>query len=204
MGNGHHPGPTGATAASFPVDDGTLARISSPPPAAIGMKGGSAKGGSASLGDGIVGYARNRMGQVVGNGECFTLVDRALRHAGARTAADFGEVTPDADYTWGTPVTLAELGPGDIIQFRDYVCDVHTETDSEVSDESQDRPHHTAIVERVGDHGLVTVLEQNIPPGTGVSRNQLYFSAGTFSSGGGGTTRVRVRGTFWFFRAQAS
>jgi hypothetical protein len=201
MGGGSAPGPIGHDGGAVP-DDGTTALMPSPSPSPIGLKGGSAKGESASLGDGIVGYARNRMGQVVGNGECFTLVDRALRHAGARSAADFGEVTPDADYTWGTPLSLGELAPGDVIQFRGYQCDLHVESPTEISDESQTRPHHTAIVERVGDNGLVTVLEQNIPPGTGVSRNRLYFSGGTFSSGET-TTRVTVHGTFWFFRAQA-
>jgi len=202
MGNGQHPGPAGTIGGSFPVDDGTLARTSSPPPPPIGLKGGSAKGSEASIADQIVAYARQRLGQVVGDGECFTLVDRALRNAGARSAADFAPVTPDADYEWGTTVTLSDLRPGDVIQFRDYQCDVETQSRTEVASERQTRPHHTAIVERTGDHGAVTVLEQNIPEGTGVTRHVLRFTSGTWSSGVT-TTTVQVQGTFWFYRPQS-
>ena len=55
--------------------------------------------------------------------ECFRLVDRALAGAGAKSAADFGTVAPDIDYVWGTPVSLADVRPGDIVQFRDYRFD---------------------------------------------------------------------------------
>ena len=127
MGNGQHPGPTDA-ATAFPVDDGTLARISSPPPAPIGLKGGNAKGGTASLGEQVASYVRQRRGQVVGDGECFTAADNALRNANARSAADYGTVTPDADYQWGTPVNQSDLRTGDIIQFRNYRYDREIET----------------------------------------------------------------------------
>ena len=202
MGNGTIPGPIGYEGGAR-LDDGTLALTRSPSPAPIGLsgKGTSAKGGAASLAAEIVSYARNRMGQVVGNGECFTLVDRALRNAGARSAADYAEVTPAADYEWGTSISLAELAAGDLIQFRDYQCDVETESATEVGSETQTRPHHTAIVESVADHGVVTVLEQNIPPGTGVTRHRLYFTSGTWTTGTA-TIRATVRGTFWFYRAQ--
>lgn len=206
MGNGHVPGPTDA-GTSFPVDDGTLARISSPPPAAIGLKGGNAKGTTASLGEQVVAYARNRRGQVVGDGECFTLADNALRNAGARSAADYGAVTPDADYVWGSAVALSDLRPGDIIQFRNYRYDREVETShsdgsSETNTDFQERPHHTAIVERVGANGAVTVLEQNAPVGSAVTRSELFFSNRDDTSGGRRTT-IRVQGRFSFYRPEA-
>jgi hypothetical protein len=207
MANGHHPGPVGATEAGFPVDDGTMPRLSSPPPAPIGLKGGSAKGSETSLGEQVVGYARQRVGQVVGDGECFTLVDNALRNAGARSAADYGTVTPNADYVWGSAVAQSDLRPGDVIQFRDYRYDREVETShpdgsSETQTDSQERPHHTAVVERVGADGAVTVLEQNVPDGGPVTRNELFFSNRDATSGGTSTT-IRVRGQFWFYRPEA-
>lgn len=206
MGNGQHPGPLDG-GATFPVDDGTLARISSPPPAPIGLKGGNAKGGTASIGEQVVGYARNRRGQVVGDGECFTLADNALRNAGARSAADYGTVTPDADYVWGSAVALSDLRPGDIIQFRNYRYDREVETShsdgsSETNTDFQERPHHTAIVERVGANGAVTVLEQNAPVGSAVTRSDLFFSDRDDTSGERRTT-IRVQGRFWFYRPEA-
>lgn len=206
MGNGQHPGPTDA-ATAFPVDDGTLARISSPPPAPIGLKGGNAKGGTASLGEQVASYVRQRRGQVVGDGECFTAADNALRNANARSAADYGTVTPDADYQWGTPVNQSDLRTGDIVQFRNYRYDReietgHTDGSSETQTDFQERPHHTAIVERVGAGGAVTVLEQNAPVGAPVTRNELFFSDRNETSGEVRTT-IRVRGRFWFYRPEA-
>jgi hypothetical protein len=192
------------------VDDGTLARIGSPTPDPIGLdtkpvgsKGGGSKTG-ASMADQIVSYARQRLGDRVGDGECFTLVDRALRNAGARSAADYGEVTPDADYVWGTAVNLSDLRPGDVIQFRDYQFErtvVTSNDEGETTEtETQERPHHTAIVESV-DGSTVTVLEQNAPDGAPVSRNRLPFADST-SEVGGSTTTIDVSGTWWFYRPQ--
>jgi hypothetical protein len=192
---------------SPPIDDGTSARIGSPTPGPIGMdaKNGSAKQ-TPSIADQIVGYARRQHGSRVGSGQCFALVDTALRRAGAQSAADYGTVTPDADYTWGTPVSLTDLRPGDVIQFRDYSFRSVVVTDtgsSTVTEELEgERPHHTAVVERVDGNGAVTVLEQNAPERSPVTRTRLYFTAGT-STSGHRTTTVTVQGTFWFFRPEA-
>jgi CHAP domain-containing protein len=190
------------------IDDGTSARIDSPSPGPIGLdsKGGTTKQSGASTADQIVTYARRQRGSRLGDGQCFTLADRALRGANARSAADYGSVTPTADYTWGTSVTLADLQPGDVIQFRNYTYErvVVTEDESgtRTAEHTEDRPHHTAIVERVGADGEVTVLEQNSPEGSPVTRTQLFFTAGTTTSGNR-TTTIRVRGTFWFYRPEA-
>jgi hypothetical protein len=190
------------------IDDGTLARIGSPEPGPIGLdsKGGTAKQNRASMADRIVGYASRKRGERDGDGECYTLVNRALRAAGARVAADYGSVTPDADYVWGGSVTLGELQAGDVIQFRDYTfrrVDVTDDDSGTTTDELEgERPHHTAIVLSVDGGGAVTVWEQNAPEGSPVRRTQLFFTSGTTTSGNR-TTRITVGGTFWFYRPEA-
>ena len=208
MGNGLLPGPANGPG-SPDVDEGTLPRIGTPPPGSIGLD--TTKGGKGapqqSLSDRVLAFARQRIGQVHGDGECFTLADDALRNAGAKSAADFGKVGPDLDYVWGPAVTRATLQPGDIIQMRDYRAEITTNTDnpdgsSESDSKSEDRPHHTAIVESVGAGGTVTVLEQNFPDGSAVTRNVLHLTDSK-SSSGGTTTTVTVTGKLWFYRPQA-
>jgi hypothetical protein len=191
------------------IDDGTSPRAEAPAPGAIGLqaKGGSPKPATpVSIAERVTAFARQRLTQSVGNGQCFTLADRALAAAGAMSAADFGEISPDADYVWGSPVSLADLRPGDLVQFRDYAFTRTVVTDNasgtSTAETGGDRPHHTAIVEQVGAGGAVTVLEQNAPVGSPVSRNTLYFAASTTTSGDT-TTTVQVSGTWWFYRAQA-
>jgi hypothetical protein len=190
------------------TDEGTNARIDHSPPGPIGLdhKGGGAKQSSPNIAEQILAFVRRNRDQRVGNGECFTLADRALRGAGAKSAADYGSVTPDADYVWGLSVALRDLQPGDVIQLRGYRYERTVETEhpdgsESTEEEVQERPHHTAIVESVGANGQVTVLEQNAPEGAAVTRNVLFFS-NRQDSAGGQTTTVRVSGTFWFYRAQ--
>ena len=189
------------------IDDGTLALIDSPTPGPVGLdaRSGPPAQSGHSLAEQIVSFARGRRGRQVGDGQCFALADSALRGAGARSAADYGRVTPTADYEWGAPVSLGDLQPGDVIQFRDYsyTRTVVTEDSRGTTTEehSEDRPHHTAIVESVGSDGAVTVLEQNAPENSPVRRSTLYFSDGTATSGNR-TITTRVSGSFWFYRPQ--
>jgi len=205
MGHGLPPsrGPDGGPAIT--IDGGTSPRTELPTPDGVGLdaRGSAPTPTPASMTASIVGYARQRRGSKVGDGECFTLADQALTGAGAKSARDFGKVTPTADYVWGTEVSLSDLRPGDIIQFRDYEYERRVEDESgKWKTDSQKRPHHTAIVESVGSSGAVTVLEQNAPKGSAVSRAQLFFTNAT-SVDGGTTTTIRVQGTFWFYRPQS-
>lgn len=206
MGNGSPPGIDLDGDAT--IDDGTLARADAPPPGPIALDGksGSAKGTTASIGERVVSFARRQRGDHVGDGQCFALADQALRHAEAKSARDYGTITPDADYVWGTSVTLADLRPGDIIQFRNYSYEreivIERSDETVTRQDAQDRPHHTAIVQSVDGNGAVTVLEQNAPDGSPVGRSQLFFTSGTTTSGNQ-TTTIRVHGTFWFYRPEA-
>ena len=94
------------------VDDGTLARTDTSVPGPIGLDAHSGGGSHASpnIADLIVGYARRQRGSRIGDGECYTLANRALHNAGAHEASHYGTVTPDADYVWGT-LGRAERAP---------------------------------------------------------------------------------------------
>jgi hypothetical protein len=209
MGHGHPPGPWNGHGGSLRVDDGTAHRTEVAPPGAVGLKargGGANQAAPPRLAERVTGFARRRLAHPVGNGQCFTLVDRALAHADALSARDFGEVSPDADYVWGTALALTDLRPGDIVQFRDYaftrITVIENERGTSTEETSGDRPHHTAIVERVGAGGEVTVLEQNVPVGAPVQRQTLYFVSGSATTGNT-TTTIRVSGTWWFYRPQS-
>ncbi len=207
MAKGNRPGAVDHPGFSDAMDAGTLAKTHTPVPGPVGLqaKGGAAKLTGAALRNQIAAFARQRIDQHVGNGQCFDLVDRALQHAGAKSATDFGTVTHDADYVWGDRVELSQVRSGDIIQFRNYRYDrsVKTTTATQISEHTdyQERPHHTAIVDRVGSDGMLRVLEQNVPDGDPVKRSELFFRDFT-STGGNQTTTVTVRGQFRFYRAQ--
>ena len=203
MAGAINPGPVDDLGPPIIIDVGTLARTATPLPGPVGLpaKGGSAKTGAVVSGDQVISFARDRIGQRMGSGECFDLADQALRNAGAKSAADFGVVTPNADYVWGNQVNLSDVHPGDIIQFRNYRYDRTIETDTSINTDFQERPHHTAIIERVDASGTLTVLEQNAPDGASVQRSPLFFSAVNTSSGSRKTT-ITVQGRFWFYRPQ--
>ena len=201
MSRGAFPGPIDDLGAEIVIDDGTLARTDTPLPAPVGLqsKGGSPKTGD--LGEKVVNFARGKLGQRLGSGECFDLADQALRSASAKSAADFGRVAKDADYVWGASVSPSDARPGDIIQFRDYRYDRTIETSTREDTDFQERPHHTAIVERMDGAGAITVLEQNAPDGSPGKRTQLFFSDVSTTSGGKKTT-IKVQGSFRFYRPQ--
>ncbi len=201
---GNPPGPIGITADGIKTDNGTLARVktSGPGPTGLSAKSGGENPTPDTLRALVVAFARQKLGDWVGNGECFDLADLALRDAGAKSAADFGQVTPTANYRWGTTINLSQLRAGDIIQFRNYRFDRNiTEADGRWAEDFQERLHHTAVVDSVDGGGAVTVLEQNVPPGAEVTQCQLFFS-NSQSDSNGTQTNITVHGQFWFYRPQ--
>ena len=85
-------------------------------------------GERGKLGAAVVACARAHLGKKVGDGECFALADKALGHAGAKSAAGYSEITDNADYIWGNTVDLKDIAPGDILQFREFDIDTRTDT----------------------------------------------------------------------------
>jgi len=189
-------------------------------------------GDQPTLGQRVHTFATNRLGQPVGRGECFDLADAALRAAGARSAADYGEVSEDADYVWGSPVQLVDVQPGDILQFRNYEVTIEvvvtrvktfrdgsTEESGDTSEVIYDRPHHTAIVSSRLGGGRLRVLEQNAPPRGSTTPQRVVRSNELDTVGGTSTqsavrqepdgvvreettTTITVTGTIWAYRPQ--
>ena len=132
-----------------------------------------------SLGKKVHSFANNRIGQQVGRGECYDLADGALKTAGAKSAPDYGRITPKADYKWGKEVNLLGAQPGDILQFKAHkikilrkirtvkrYSDGRWEEKTEEKWRTQNRGHHTAVVSSNDGKGVLTILEQHVvPPG---------------------------------------
>jgi hypothetical protein len=120
---------------------------------------------SSTLGDKVVAFCKDHLGQQVGDGQCAALAAQALKAAGAKVRA--GPNSPDkGDYVWGRQICLLEATPdglkvtgdfsqvlpGDIMQFRNTkFITAHFD-------------HHTAVIEQIvnPDKRKVQVLEQNI------------------------------------------
>jgi hypothetical protein len=142
--------------------------------------------------------------EAVGNGECFTLVDEALKAVGCKSAEDFGTVTEDADYVWGNRVALSQVRPGDVLQFRNHDVTVKRVTKTGWNEQSYHRDHHTAVVVAVNADGGVTVVEQNFGPAPKtVSKNTIHrLAVGTETRSGEGSSKdtITVKGSVKAYR----
>jgi hypothetical protein len=110
----------------------------------------------------VMTFAKEHLGEKVGDGECATLAVQALRQAGARGLV----FADDGAYVWGKLVRTVTPGanltgealPGDILQFRDAVLAGRVGG----STFEASYPHHTSVVEAVkADGKVVEVLHQN-------------------------------------------
>lgn len=93
----------------------------------------------------VVNFAADNIGKRIGRGECWDLADQALRAAGAE---------PPRGYTFGTPIPLDEIQPGDILQFT------AARFDEPGYWTIMGMPNHTAVVHAVGDTRAF-ILQQN-------------------------------------------
>ena len=212
--------PIGAATLPQALNRGTLNQTNTRAPVPIGVGQGQASGASGqplagapppALGQQVVDFARQQIGQQVGDGECFALADQGLRHAGAGNAEDFGPVGNDTDYRWSSQtVNPADAQPGDIIQFRNFTINTRTDRpDGSWQTSREGRPHHTAVVVSNDGAGNLTLLEQNVQIGgsTGqrqktVRQNQIPTSSGTRRDGTS-TITVQLSGTMVIYRPVA-
>src|SRR3954470_20102853 len=81
----------------------------------------------------VLDYAKKKLGEQVGNGECWTLANDAVLAAGGKSSPSYTDSPAAGDYVWGELVygaavkdgKLTEEGakktiaPGDIVQYRD-------------------------------------------------------------------------------------
>jgi hypothetical protein len=108
-------------------------------------------GATGSLNQKVLSYAQSMYGKQDGNGECWTLVDDALRSAGANTSGD-------ANLVFGQSIGLGSVIPGDVLQFKNAHFEHHNPNGSWYSN---DFPQHTAIVSSVQGRSI-TMLNQNV------------------------------------------
>src|SRR5262249_41643399 len=106
---------------------------------------------TGSLNQKVLSYAQSKYGTQDGNGECWTLVDNALRSAGANTSGD-------ANLVFGQAIALSSVIPGDVLQFKNAHFEHHNPNGSWYSN---DFPQHTAIVSSVQGR-TITMLNQNV------------------------------------------
>jgi len=139
-----------------------------------------------ALNQAIVVWASGQVGKTVDRGECWDLANRALLKAHAKSSNDLGPSGKDANYVWGEPVAVKDVEAGDILQMRDFDVKVTTKTTTTFSDGTvmtgggwtrEERPHHTAIVERSFGNGKVVILEQNYQHIKRVFRHEVFVSS---------------------------
>ena len=114
----------------------------------------------APVNDKVVEFARSKLGQQVGNGECSTLAAEALKHAG-------GSWRRARQGAWGDELkSLRDAQPGDILQFENAVfVSTQFRDDGALVTQTHTFPHHTAIIARLlkpGKKPVLVILHQNV------------------------------------------
>src|SRR3954471_6702875 len=81
----------------------------------------------------VLDYAKKKLGEQVGNGECWTLANDAVLAAGGKSSPSYTDSPAQGDYVWGELVFGVSakggkqtedagkkaVAPGDVVQFRD-------------------------------------------------------------------------------------
>jgi hypothetical protein len=120
----------------------------------------------------ILKFCKDHVGEKVGDGECSSLADAALKHAAAKTG--FKDAPNEGDYVWGKLVCTVEMKDnsakvikvgkmsiqaGDVIQLRDVKFEGKSLRGNGTYNAAY--PHHTAVVLAVKKNNVITILEQN-------------------------------------------
>jgi len=122
-----------------------------------------------TLAEKILTFCTQHKGEKVGDGECSSLADNALKDAGAKGRS--AEKPNKGDYVWGEPVytqvtgeakpqgKLTDIKPGDIIQFRDVKL---AGKEANGWTYTMSFGHHTAVVAAVENGGAtIRIFHQN-------------------------------------------
>ncbi|WP_428687335.1 hypothetical protein [Roseibium sp.] len=148
----------------------------------------------------LIAFATQRLGQVEGNGECWTLVNNGFQ------SVSF--VKPASTYVWGRVVNqLSQAQPGDVFQFSHFEVTERIENpDGSWSESTQTRgaPRHTGILESVDAEGNATFLESNIGGSRNVQRNSFRVRTTQGTDANGVKTTVTVSGSFIIYRPQVA
>jgi hypothetical protein len=155
----------------------------------------------------VLQFARAKVDQQVGTGECWDLAEDAVTQAGGESSKTLtgvkGKAFESADYKWGTEVKLDTAQPGDILQFKGHEF---KETTQGGGWKSQTRGHHTAIVEKNFGDGRLLILEQHVRPegATEVSKKvqqrEIFVKNGASYKKDGAKVTVTTKGTIKAYR----
>jgi hypothetical protein len=129
-----------------------------------------------TLNDKVVQFCKDKLGEKVGDGECFALAYEALMATGAKPPGAFKDFPNKEDYVWGNLVYALEIKggsrnekkvrgmsvkPGDVIQLGDATFEGQNLRGFEVY--SFTYTHHTVVVGTVQNGGkMLTAFEQNV------------------------------------------
>ena len=110
-------------------------------------------------------FARSKIGETVGTGDCATLIQAALREAGAKVLLS---PAADGEYLWGEPLkSVKDVRPGDIAQFENVTFRgkrriIGNNGAPALILTKLSFPHHSAIVTKVGPKAkTITLHHQN-------------------------------------------
>lgn len=146
----------------------------------------------------LIDCATQRLGQVEGNGECWTLVNNGFQHLG------FSK--PAQTYRWGRVIQqLSQARAGDVFQFTQFRVTVRVEeSDGSWTERVDTRgaPRHTAILESVDADGNASFLESNVNDDRNVQRNGLRVRTINSTDANGTKTTVTISGSFIIYRPQ--
>lgn len=110
-------------------------------------------------GEKIAAWCEDKLGKCVGNGECWTLADEALKGVGAMPCQSYTHGALLYVLKPGSPSKLERVKRGDVIQF----WNARFESKDGRRRNSAGRPGHTSVVTGVEEGGeVVKVVEQNV------------------------------------------
>ncbi|HEX4608944.1 MAG TPA: hypothetical protein VH092_12125 [Urbifossiella sp.] len=143
---------------------------------ATAKKSAKGKAEPLPLNEKVLDFAKKKIGEQVGDGECWALANEAVLAAGGKSSPGYTDFPAQGDYVWGdlvfgvtakdgkqtedAVVGKLKVSPGDIVQFRDAKF---TGPRPGGGSYTSTAPHHTAVVAAVSPDGkTLGVYHQNV------------------------------------------